>query len=69
LSQEFYDLTTGLAGEILQKVSNYHVRLAIFGSFEMVLGRRFRELMAESNTGSQVYFVRQKNEALTWLLS
>jgi hypothetical protein len=66
---EFYDLSTGLAGEILQKVSNYRVRLAIFGSFQMVVSRRFREFMTESNKGSSVCFLSQKAKALTWLLS
>ena len=66
---EFYDLSTGLAGEILQKVSNYRVRLAIFGSFEMVVGKRFQEFMTESNKGFSVCFLREKAKALAWLLS
>ncbi len=66
---QFYDLSTGLAGEILQKVSNYHQRLAIIGSFEMVTSKRFREFMMESNKGSSVCFMREKAKALAWLLS
>ena len=64
---EFYDLKTGLAGELLQKLSNYGARLAIVGSFGMVTSVRFRELMAESNKGSQIHFARGKDEAITWL--
>jgi hypothetical protein len=64
---EFYDLKTGLAGELLQKLSNYGARLAIVGSFDMVSSIRFRELIAESNKGSQVHFARGKEEAITWL--
>ena len=66
---EFYDLSTGLAGEILQKVSNYRQRLAIFGSFGMVSSARFREFMVESNKGTTVGFFREKTEAVQWLLS
>jgi hypothetical protein len=66
---EFYDLSTGLAGEILQKLSNYRVRLAVFGSFEMVTSKRFREFMTESNRGSTVCFLPEKAGALAWLLS
>ena len=64
---EFYDLKTGLAGEVLQKLSNYSARLAIVGTFDMVVSKRFRELMAESNKGSQVRFAHSRNEAISWL--
>jgi hypothetical protein len=65
----FYDLSSGLAGTILQKVSNYRVRLAIFGSFEMITGKRFREFMNESNKGFSVGFFQEKAGAVAWLLS
>jgi hypothetical protein len=68
LAHDFYDLTTGLAGEILQKISNYSSRLAIVGSFDMVVSRRFRELMVESNKGSQVHFALSRDEAMSWLM-
>jgi hypothetical protein len=64
----FYDLKTGLAGEILQKLSNYHCRLAIVGSFAMVRSERFRELMSESNKGSQLRFTGTREAALEWLM-
>ena len=64
---EFYDLKTGLAGELLQKLSNYSARLAIVGTFGMVVSERFRELMAESNKGSHVHFVQSRDEAISWL--
>ena len=66
--REFYDLKTGLAGELLQKIPNYRVRLAIVGTFGMVTSDRFRELMAEANKGSQVHFARGRDDALSWLL-
>jgi hypothetical protein len=65
----FYDLSSGLAGTILQKVSNYRVRLAIVGSFEMIASKRFREFMHESNKGSSVRFFQEKARAIDWLLS
>ncbi len=65
---EFYDLKTGLAGEVLQKVSNYGARLAIVGTFDMVMGERFRELMSESNRGSQIRFAQDREEAIQWLM-
>ena len=65
---EFYDLKTGLAGELLQKLSNYSARLAIVGTFDMVASNRFRELMAEANKGSQIHFSRSRDDALSWLM-
>ena len=68
LAPELYDLKTGLAGEILQTLSNYNARLAIVGSFDMVVGKRFRELMLESNKGSQLPFAQSRDEAISWLM-
>ncbi|MCX6121727.1 MAG: DUF4180 domain-containing protein [Ignavibacteriales bacterium] len=65
---EFYDLKTGLAGEILQKISTYRARQAIVGSFEMAESKKFGEVMVELNKGSQVRFARTKEEAVSWLM-
>jgi hypothetical protein len=65
----FYDLSSGLAGTILQKISNYRVRLAVFGPFEMITSKRFREFINESNKGSSVGFFQEKARAVAWLLS
>ena len=64
----FYNLKTGLAGEVLQKLSNYTCRLAIEGTFDLVVSERFRELMSESNKGSHVRFARSREEAISWLV-
>jgi hypothetical protein len=63
----FYDLKTGFAGEILQKLTNYGCRLAIVGSFAGVRSPRFRELMREANKGRQVRFAATRDEAIAWL--
>jgi|WetSurMetagenome_2_1015567.scaffolds.fasta_scaffold53557_2 PadR family transcriptional regulator, regulatory protein AphA len=68
LAVEFYDLKTGFAGEVFQKLSNYGSRLAIVGDSEKVRSPRFRELMAESNKGTHVRFARTREEAVAWLL-
>ena len=64
----FYDLKTGLAGEITQKLVNYHVRTVIIGSFESVRSTRFREFMNESNRGTQLMFAENEQAALRWLI-
>ncbi len=68
LDPSFYDLKTGFAGEIAQKLVNYHVRTAIVGSFESVRSDRFKEFMDESNKGTQLLFARDKDVALQWLI-
>ena len=64
----FYDLKSGLAGEIVQKFSNYRVWAVIIGSFQSVRSKRFLEFMAESNKGNQLKFTEDKEGALAWLI-
>ncbi|HNS35351.1 MAG TPA: DUF4180 domain-containing protein [Mesotoga sp.] len=62
--EEFYDLKTGLAGEILQKMTNYRLRLAIVGDFTSVNSNSLRAFIAESNRGNQNFFVATEEEAI-----
>ena len=60
---EFFDLKTRLAGEILQKFSNYRARLAIVGDFTDVKSKSLRDFIRESNKHGQVVFVTTTEEA------
>lgn len=64
LPAEFFDLSTRLAGEILQKFSNYHMRLAIVGDFSKYTSESLRRFIQESNKGNQVFFVKDNPEAV-----
>lgn len=64
ITPDFFDLKTGIAGEILQKFSNYRVRLAIIGDFEPYQSKSIRDFMFESNKGGHINFVQSKAEAL-----
>ena len=57
LSPRFFDLKSGFAGEMLQKFSNYHKRLAIVGDFENVESAALAAFIVECNRGRQVFFV------------
>jgi len=57
INQDFFDLRTGLAGEILQKFTNYHVQLAIVGDFSSVKSESLKAFIRESNRGQQIFFV------------
>lgn len=64
---DFFDLKTGIAGEVLQKFSNYRMRLAIVGNFEKFTSKSLRDFIRESNQGSTVNFVGSVAEALNRL--
>ncbi|HEY6951192.1 MAG TPA: DUF4180 domain-containing protein [Bacteroidota bacterium] len=68
IAPAFYDLKSGLAGEVAQKLSNYGARVAIVGSFQTVRSDRFREFMAEANKGNQLRFTADEKSALAWLM-
>lgn len=61
---EFFDLKTGMAGEILQKFSNYKMKLAIVGDFEKYQSKSLSDFIFESNKKGQIYFVISLEEAL-----
>ena len=67
LTPDFFDLENGIAGEILQKFSNYRVRLAIVGNFRRHTGKSIKAFIFESNKGKQVNFVNSLQEGLTKL--
>lgn len=64
---EFYDLRTGVAGEILQKFSNYRMQLAILGDFSHLASKSWRDFIRESNRGRNVSFQSTIDEALSTL--
>jgi hypothetical protein len=67
LGPEFFDLRTGLAGELFQKVVNYRGRLAIVIRDARVHGERFGELAYEHRTHPAVRFFTERAAALRWL--
>ncbi len=60
---EFFDLKTGILGEILQKFANYDFRLAIVGDFSKFASKNFQDFLYESNKGGRIIFVKSKEEA------
>lgn len=67
LSPEFFDLRTGLAGEVLQKFTNYRARLAVIVADESAYGVRFGELIHEHRTHRCVRFFATAQLARQWL--
>jgi hypothetical protein len=63
LIPEFFDLKSGIAGEILQKFSTYDVQLAIIGEFSKYSGKSLRGFIFESNKLRRINFVSTLEEA------
>ncbi|MCU0652934.1 MAG: DUF4180 domain-containing protein [Candidatus Pacebacteria bacterium] len=59
---EFFDLSTRLAGEILQKFVQYRVKLAIVGDFSDA-SESLKAFIYESNKGQEIFFCVTADEA------
>ena len=64
ISSEFFDLSTKIAGDILQKFAQYQMPLVIIGEFSKYNSSSLRDFIFESNRGKQVNFVGSLEEAL-----
>lgn len=62
--EEFFILSTGIAGEILQKLINYHVKAAFYGDYSHYTSKPLKDFIYESNQGKDFFFVSTKEEAL-----
>jgi hypothetical protein len=64
LGEDFFDLRTGLAGEVGQKFANYRMPLVIIGDLTQwtARSRAFRDYVREANAGSSLWFVADQAE-------
>lgn len=65
--EDFFVLSTGLAGEILQKYVNYGGRMAIYGDYSRYTSKPLKDFMYESNKGRDFFFVSTRDEAIAAL--
>jgi hypothetical protein len=63
LHPDFFDLKTGLAGEMLQKISNYRRRLIIIGDYANIASKSLRDFIYESNKTGKVIFSEDLEKA------
>lgn len=64
IAEDFFVLSSGLAGEILQKYINYGGKLAIFGDFSHYTSKPLKDFIYESNKGKNIFFTATKDEAI-----
>lgn len=67
VAEDFFILSTGLAGEILQKSINYGGRIAIYGDYSRYTSKPLKDFIYESNKGKDVFFASSEDEAVDML--
>lgn len=69
MSPGFFDLSSGDAGEVLQKLRNYQIRLAIIcpNPADIQFSSRFGEMLEEESNGPYFGVFSSREKALEWL--
>lgn len=67
LSSDFFDLSTGLAGAIMQKFANYSMKCALIIDPEKIKSQRFHELIYEHQRSTFFRFFENYDDAVLWL--
>ncbi|MCK4530948.1 MAG: DUF4180 domain-containing protein [Candidatus Marinimicrobia bacterium] len=67
LHSDFFDLKTGLAGDIMQKIINYYKQLAVVGDFSDLRKKSWLDFMCESNQTGQIFFAESTDDAVKYL--
>lgn len=67
ITEDFFILSNGLAGEILQKFVNYHIKFAIYGDYSKYTSEPLKDFIYESNKGNCIFFVKDEDEAIETL--
>lgn len=62
--EDFFILSTKIAGEILQKFIDYHFKLAIVGDFSGYTSKPLKDFIYESNKGRNIFFVSSVEDAI-----
>ncbi|MDD3092764.1 MAG: DUF4180 domain-containing protein [Clostridia bacterium] len=64
LCEEFFNLKTKIAGDILQKFINYQIRAAIVGDFTQYTSKSLKDFIYECNNGKDIFFLSKEEEAI-----
>lgn len=67
ITEDFFILSKGIAGEILQKFINYRVKFAVYGDFSKYTSKPLKDFIYESNKGKDIYFVSDTDTAVKML--
>lgn len=67
ICEDFFILSTCLAGEILQKYINYGIKLAIIGDYSIYTSKPLHDFIYECNHGKDFFFTSSLEEAKNYL--
>lgn len=64
IAEKFFILSSGLAGEILQKFINYQFRIAIYGDYTKYTSKPLKDFIYESNKRRDIFFTDSLDTAV-----
>jgi PadR family transcriptional regulator AphA len=64
---EFFDLSTGVAGSIVQRLTMYGIRMAVVVPDASIHSGPFQDFAREANTGGVFRFFPDRGQAVAWL--
>lgn len=64
ICDDFFILSTTLAGDVLQKYINYQMKVAIFGDYSVYTSKPLHDFIRESNRGKDFFFVATAQEGI-----
>lgn len=67
ISHDFFDLSTRIAGEVLQKFTQYNFHVGIIGDIPDAGSRSLADFIRESNRTGQTVFAATVREALAMM--
>jgi hypothetical protein len=67
LPPAFFDLSTGVAGALVQRLTTYGVRMAAVVPDPSIHSRPFQDFAREAGTGRQFRFFPDREQAIAWL--
>ncbi len=68
ISDSFFDLKNGVAGEAFQKLVNYNFKVGFVVAKNHSYGERFTELVREHKNHPVIRFFENEENAILWLL-
>ena len=61
---DFFILSTGVAGDILQKLMNYRFKAAIYGDYTAYTSKPLQDFIRESNRGRDFFIVPTRADSV-----
>lgn len=67
IEERFFDLKTGVLGEVFQKFITYGIKVAVVGDFSLYSSKSLKDYIKEANRGHDIFFVTSVSEAIAKL--